>query len=423
MSSLQNYGVVIRLYPNKEQKQQIIENSGSSRFVYNQLLNQYNEDWNEFLDLVNEIQEEYNIDNSMSLKDFMKEYKDIFDLKYPKLQEYSSLKAEYEFLNEVDSLALANSKQNLNTAISNSIKSISKVGKAKYHKPNFKKKSYKYSYQTNNILTNKKKNNKIIGKNESIKLLKENRKFYITLPKIGKVITSKPRNFSGRITTVTVTMDEVGKCYASLQIDNSDNFSPSTKLNSDILGLDVGIIDTIITSNGDKLGFSSKTKVKMKKLGRKSKCYQRQMARRTFNGKNYHKARINKTKIDKKLKNIIKDNNHKIVNKTLSLSNHFHIEDLKVKKMKERKQKATSLQRFSLSELLNILEYKAESQGQIVKRISANYASTQLCSSCGYQNKQLKNNCAIRTWTCPECNSEHDRDINAAINIRDYKFA
>ncbi len=415
-----NYGVVFRIYPNEEQKKIIAMNAGCSRFVYNQLLNQYNEDYFDFLELVNEIKQDYDIDENMLLKDFMKEYKDIFDLEYPKLEKYSYLLNEYEFLNEnvIDSKCLDLSRRNLNSAMGQFFKDMKKSSSSvKKGRPQFKKKDlYTMSYQTS-----------IQGKKQETLF---NKKGYVSLPKLKNVKINKHCNIEGRVTTIKVFMDNLGKYYVSCTVQNDNaTIIPMLSRNNtdDILGLDVGLDKAIITSNGDKIPHLV-SKKEINKLEKRRTHYQRQMARRNKDSKRYNKSRVRKSKIDKKISNKIQNSNHKVVNEVLKLSDHFNIEDLRTKKITEDKRNKSkslnkSLRQRSLSSMLVILEYKAENQGKTVRRISNYYASTQLCSSCGYQNKQLKNNCAIRTWTCPECNSEHDRDINAAINIRDYKFA
>ncbi len=422
MNNLKNYGVIIRLYPTDEQAKQIVQTAGCSRFVYNQLLNQYNKEYSLFIEQIKLLKHIEKLNDSVGLGQVMRLYGKKYNLSYPKIKEYSSLKNEFEFLKTVDSLSLANSKQHLDKAISNSIKSIGKVSKAKYHRPKFKKRTNKFSYQTNNVQV--KKNGQV--ERNSIEIINVDKIEYLKLPKLKKVKIGNHRELIGDIKTVTITLDETGKFYATLQMDLGESYVEEPILVRDeksfVLGIDVGITDTIITSDGDKINFTPGTRDRLKSLEKKRSKYQRQMSRRLNGGANYNKSRIKKTKVDKKIARIVKDENHKVANQVLSLSNHFNIEDLRVKKMKEGKRKAKSLQTFSLSQLLQFIEYKAESQGKTVMRINSHYPSTQLCSCCGYKNTQLKGNCNIREWECSECQAQHDRDINAAINIKNYQF-
>ncbi len=409
---MKNYGVIFRIYPNDEQQWKIAVNSGCSRKVWNELLSLYNKQYQKLskqLDIANTFlgtNDKYSI--------VIKET----DLEWPKLGKYSDLIDEFDFLKnkEVDSKNLDNSRRNLNQAFSQAFKDIKKSNsQIKKSLPKFKRKD-KYTLKYTTEVQGKKQYNLF------------NKKGYVSLPKLGNVKVNKHCNIIGKVGTIKVFMDNMNRYFISCTVinDNVINVKETVDFDDTILGLDVGLDNAIITSDGDKI----KHKVSKKNINnieKRRRHYQKMMSRRKNYSNRYNKARIKKNKQEKKIANKVKDSNHKIINEVLKLSDYFHIEDLKTKKMSEQKKTklsnmSKSIRQRGLSQMLQILEYKADNQGKTVKRVSSFFASTQLCSNCGYKNTDLAGNCSIREWSCPECNTIHDRDINAAKNIRDYKF-
>lgn len=415
INHLTNYGVTFRIYPTDEQIEIIAQNSGCSRATWNILLHKYNTDYDT---LANKLAIATTFLNMEDAK-FSDVIKDT-DLEWPKLGKYSDLLDEHPYLKQkgiIDSKALDLSRKHLNEAFAQFFKDMKKSSvSVKKGKPQFKKKDkYTMSYKT-----------EVQGKKKTTLF---NKKGYVNLPILKHVKVSKHCDIVGEVSTVKVYMDNLGKFYITCQVKNKNalinHVSERLADNSDVLGLDIGLTDAIITSDGHKIKHKVSNE-ELVRLEKKRLKYERQMARRVNGSGRYNKSRIKKSKIDKKIANKIKDSNHKVANEVLKLSDHFNIEDLQTKKMSENKRNKISMKRLrgrGLSNLLTIIEYKAESQGKSVKRIDKHYASTQLCSDCGHKNKALKGNCKIREWECPECGAMHDRDINAAINIREYKFA
>ena len=213
----------------------------------------------------------------------------------------------------------------------------------------------------------------------------------------------------GLISSATLTKTCSGKYYFSILIDKPHE--NSFRVSSNIVGIDLGIKDLIITSNGEKFEnkhFYKKQENKLKKLNRK-------FAKTKLTSKNHQKIRIKIAKLNEKIQNQRKWYIHHIVNQLLSENQVIVMEDLNVSGMMQNHKLAKSIQDVSLCELKQILQYKASWSNKLVVFIDRFYPSSKLCSDCGYKNDLLQ--LSDREWVCPECGVVHDRDINAAVNI------
>ena len=298
----------------------------------------------------------------------------------------ASYKEDYSFLKEVDSLALSNAQLNRNTAF-----------KAFFsHKtgfPKFKSKRNDQSYTTNN--------------QGSVKFSNNNR--YISIPKCSRIRIKMHRIFEGIIKSITVSMTTDDKYYISLLVETE--IEPLKESKSSI-GLDLGLKDLIVDSNGKKYKNHKYLSKSQEKLAKE----QRKLSKMVKGSNNRNKQRIKIAKIHKKIQNQRNDYLHKLSRQIIDENQVICLEDLKVKDMEQNNKLARNISDASWSRLVSMLIYKANWYGRTIVKVPTDYPSSQLCSVCGYKNSITKS-LNIRKWTCPECGTVHDRDINAAKNI------
>ena len=231
----------------------------------------------------------------------------------------------------------------------------------------------------------------------------------VKLPKLKEVKAKLHRNFSGKIKSVTVTQVPSGKYYVSILVEMEHEELEHVK---HTIGLDLGIKDLCITSDGKKYE-NPKT---IKKYEKHLTKLQRQLAHKKKGSNNYCKARKKISLCHEKITNTRKDYLHKISHEIISENQVIVSENLQIKNMVKNHRLAKSISDASWYELTRQLEYKAKWNGRKYIKIDTFYASSQLCSVCGFQNVTTKD-LSIREWICPECGEKHDRDINAAKNI------
>lgn len=298
------------------------------------------------------------------------------------------LKRDYEWLKEVDKFALTNAVYAMDNA-------YQRFFKSHFGYPKFRsKRNNKRSYTTC-----------ITGTN--IKVLFDQNK--IQLPKLKIVKARLSRPFCGQIKTATVSQTSSGKYFVSITVETEHEPLPST---GTMIGIDLGVKDLLITSNGEKFDNKHITKKYEDKLA----CAQRRLSRKVKGSNNYNKQRIKVARVYEKIHNTRIDYLHKITHKLISENQVIVSEDLAVSNMVKNHNLAKAISDCGWSELMRQLTYKAEWNDRQYIKIGRFIPSSQMCHVCGCVNPETKN-LSVREWICPQCGAYHDRDINAAINI------
>lgn len=361
-------GYVFRLYPNVEQKILINKTIGSARFIYNIFLRDRIDAYNN-----------------------TKKGKSAYDQNIM----IPSLLVKYPFLKEVDSYSLRNASRDLECAYDHFFKQGGF--------PKFKAKGVKDSYKTNNAVSTYKE--KVYN---SIELDLEKR--LIKLPKLKWVKIKGYRNkesINGRIKSAVIRKD-AKKYYVSILVEE-DIYKPMFTPQS-IIGIDLGINDLIVTSHNEKI------KNIIKDRSKRLKGLQRALARCKRGSKNRYKIKLKIQRLWQKIRNARKHLIHDITNKLIKENDIIVCENLDVKSMYKNHNIAKCLNSNPLGEIIRVLKYKAEWNNKKLIQIDRYYPSSQECSVCGFQNKELKN-LNIRKYECPICHTKHDRDFNASVNI------
>ena len=376
-----------RIYPTDKQKEYFAKCFGSARFIYNKLLEESKNNY-----------EDYKTEKKKLLEQGLSEEEIKKILKIKKINEitYYKNQEQYCWLKEVDSLALCNAKIHLETAFQNFFRRIKNKEKDISY-PKFKSKYNKQSYTTNNV-------------NNSIRIICKNNKKYIVIPKIKEVNIIQHREFDGKIKNITLTKTTANEYYVSVLVETNKDFILST--NNNQIGIDLGIKDLVITSNGIKYD-NIKT---LSKYEKQLKRQQRILSKRQKGSKRRELAKLKVARLHKKIKNVRTNYLHNTSKDIINNNQVIYLENLNIKGMQQNHKIAKAISDCSLYALTNMLEYKAKLYGREVIKVDRFYLSSQTCSICGYKNTEVKN-LSIREWTCPICNTKHDRDINAAINI------
>lgn len=353
-----------RIYPDKKQQIQLAKTFGCVRFVYNYYLNM-------------KIELYKNEGKSMSKVDCNNH-----------LNRVLKKSDEYKWLKEVDKFALTNAIYNLDNAFQKFFKE--KTGFPKFKSKKTNKHSYTTNYTNNNIEVDFDKN-------------------IIKLPKLKWVKCKLHRKFNGKIKSATISQVPSGKYFVSILVEEEIEQLPK---NNNAIGFDLGIKDFMITSDGEKI----KNPKTLYKYEKKLAKLQRQLAKKKIGSNNWCKHRIKIAKLHEKITNIRKDFLHKLSSRIVRENQVIVSEDLKVSNMLKNKNLAKSISDVSWYEFTRQLEYKAKWYGRIYHKINTFFASSQLCSNCGFKNEKVRN-LSVREWICPNCGSKHQRDVNAAINI------
>ena len=360
-----------KLIPNQEQMETLSKYFGSVRFVYNWGLNKKIESHKECGKSIGYVQ---------------------------LTKELTLLKKQkgFEWLKECPKDTLDISLRNLDAAFSNFFKK-----NAKY--PKFKSKKYS---------------------RDSVKFRKTVHFDFIDwtvkLPKIGKIDLCKNRTFNqetNKIVNCTVSKDSCGTYWCAVVIDDLQEMPSKAEISKDSsVGIDLGIKDYAILSDGTKFSNPKHLENTKKKL----EHLQKVLARKEKGSKNYEKMRIKVAKCHRKIANKRNDSLHNLSSYLVNNYKTICLEDLNVKGMLQNHHLARAIQDASWGEFTRQLQYKSDWNGDNVIYIGRFEPSSKTCSVCGYKKEDLK--LSDRKWTCPNCGTKHDRDVNAAINIKEMAF-
>lgn len=357
-----------RIYPTEEQKVLFAKTFGCCRFVYNWALN-------------------------LKIEAYKLEKKSVA---YKEVQNrmVNELKKENQWLTEVNSQALLNSIRNLDTAYKNFFRDTHAVGF-----PRFKSRKNRQSFQC--------------PQHCSVDFGKGT----VSIPKAKDIPAVLHRRFKGTVKTVTVSMTPSGKYFASVLVDTAIQELPVSPIQGDTaLGIDLGIKSLAVCSDGRTFDNPKNLQHSLDRLA----LLQKRLSRKQKGSANRNKARIRVARLQEHIANCRKDNLHKITHVLThdSQVRTLCMENLNVKGMQSNHHLAQAVGDASFGMFLTMLEYKCRWYGVNLVKIDRFAPSSKTCGQCGYVYKGLK--LSERSWTCPECGTHHDRDFNAACNIKEF---
>jgi putative transposase len=236
--------------------------------------------------------------------------------------------------------------------------------------------------------------------------------YYLKLPgKVGRIYCKQDRNITGQIKTVTVSLTPDGKYFASILVDNGKEI-PIASSEGKAIGIDLGLTHFCITSDGSK--FDNPRHTKKHSLNLKKK--QQSLARKQKGSNARLKAKRLVAKVHSKITRVREDFLHKLSRKIVNENQVIAVENLNIKSMVRNHNLAKAISDVGWGQFCSILKYKSEWDGKTYIEVNRFFASSKTCNVC--LNKVDSLDLDVRAWTCFHCNTSHDRDINAAINIR-----
>lgn len=346
-----------RIYPNEEQEILLSKHFGCSRFVYNYFLNERKEQY----------QKDKKSDN------YYKQAKILTDLKK---------KEEYEWLKEVNSQTIQFALRSLDTAYVNFFR-----GTAQF--PKFKSRKHKNTFTI-----------------PQFGVVKDGK---ILIPKFkdGIKVNLDKREIKGKVGKMNITKTPTGKYYVSIFTEQEIEQLPKTNKK---VGIDLGLKDFVITSDGIKFKNNRYTK----KYSRKLKKAQQHLSRKKKGSNGFEKQKIKVAKIHEKISSCRLDTLHKVSYQLVKENDLIVVEDLNVKGMVKNPKLSKHISDVSWGNFVNLLNYKCDWYGKELVKVNRFYPSSKNCNFCGWINQNLK--LSDREWNC-KCGEKHDRDLNASKNI------
>jgi putative transposase len=353
----------IRIFPTIEQQKLLDKQFGACRFVYNKALHIKNH--------------YYKVRN-----------KNVSKNQLSALLPIAKNSEKYSWLKEFDAWSLQHSIGNLDNSFQRFFKKL-----AKY--PKFKR---KYGKQTSTHATGKTSFN-----SDSI-----------TIPKIGTITAVVHRKITGKLKSITLSKNKTNKYFASVLTDNGlPSVEVSQSLDFDkVLGIDLGLKDFSVDSNKVKIPNPKFMKQVQHNLRRKQKA----LSRKQKGSKNRSKARIILAKVHERVTNCRADFQHKLTHLQVVENQAICVEKLKVGNMLKNHKLAKAIAEVGWYSYRSKLEYKCKKYGKHFVMLNQWEATSKTCSDCGFRLSSLS--LSVRNWTCENCGSNHDRDINAALNIK-----
>lgn len=234
----------------------------------------------------------------------------------------------------------------------------------------------------------------------------------LKVPKIGLIYTKFHRSIEGKIKTVTITKNCCNQYFASILVDDEKD-KPEQSSEGKAIGIDLGLTHFCITSDGSK--FDNPKILKKHELNLKRK--QQQLSRKQKGSNNRNKSRLKVARVHKKITNCREDFLHKLSRRIVNKNQVIAVENLNVKGMMQNHCLAKAIQQVGWGQFCTMLKYKAEQEGKVYVEVDRFFPSSKTCHVC--LNKVGSLPLDVRYWNCVKCGAKHDRDINAAINIRD----
>ena len=363
MTTLTRRATKVRIYPTKDQKIILAQHFGCARWWWNHALN-------------------------LNIATYKETGKGLTQVALNKCLPVLKKSPETEWLADCYSQVLQAVTLNLVTAYKNFFAS-----RARY--PRFKSK----------------KNHQSIQYPQGVKIIENSLKFP---GRLGTVTAKLHRAIEGKIKTVTVSVTPSGKYFASM-LTEVEGETPEIRTDGKVAGIDLGLTDFAIVNDGQKTSKYANPKhfaKHQRNLARKKA----KLARKQKGGKNREKARKLVARVHERLSNARQDYLHKLSRKLVDDNQVIVVENLNVKGMVRNHKLAKAISDVSWGTFVNFLSYKLEQEGKVLVEIDRWFPSSKTCSNCHYQISELPLN--VRMWDCPNCKTHHDRDENAAINIR-----